>query len=333
LEKFPLPSISLLRRIEQGGIDSFKSLKLLRERGKISEDSILMIDEMYIQKAAQYQAGEYIGADEEDNLYKGIVVFMVVGLQQSLPFVVQALPEVTFNGEWLAAQIDKAIENLSEAGFIVRGVVTDNHSANVRAFSKLIEQLNSDSELHILHPKNHGKRTYLFFDSVHLMKNIRNNLLNKKKFVFPQFSYNNDLGINVACPAGYITWADLHNIYDADKVLKGNLRKAPKLTYKSLHPGNNKQNVPLALALLEESTLSAMKSYFPGRKDAATLLSVFNKWWTMQIPNNVFLRILLVMLLYLEIKKLNFTDHWQTGLKNGANHLPLLSVHKPPLHY
>ena len=36
-------------------------------------------------------------ADEEGNLYKGIVAFMVVGLKQSIPFVVQAIPEVTFN--------------------------------------------------------------------------------------------------------------------------------------------------------------------------------------------------------------------------------------------
>ena len=33
-------------------------------------------------------------------------------------------------------------------------------------------------------------KTYLFFDMVHLIKNVRNNLLNKKKFVFPKFSFD-----------------------------------------------------------------------------------------------------------------------------------------------
>ena len=61
-----------------------------------------------------------------------------------------------------------------------------------------------------------------------------------EKFVFPQFVYN-DLS------AGYIRWADLYDIYDKDKELKRNLRKAPKLSYQALHPGANKQNVPLAL--------------------------------------------------------------------------------------
>ena len=58
-----------------------------------------MIDEIYLQKSAQYQSGEYVGVDEEGNLYKGIVAFMVVGLKQSIPFVFRAIPEVTFNGQ------------------------------------------------------------------------------------------------------------------------------------------------------------------------------------------------------------------------------------------
>ena len=71
----------------------------------ISTDLILMVNEMYLQKTAHYQAGEYVGADEEGNLYKGIVAFMVVGLKRSTPFVVPAIPEVTFNGQWLCNKI------------------------------------------------------------------------------------------------------------------------------------------------------------------------------------------------------------------------------------
>ena len=47
------------------------------------------------------------GLDKEGNVYKGIVAFMVVRLNQSTPFVVQAIPqtsqanpEVVFNGQW-----------------------------------------------------------------------------------------------------------------------------------------------------------------------------------------------------------------------------------------
>ena len=46
-----------------------------------------MIDEMYLRNSAQCQLGVYVGVDEE-----GITTLMVVGLKQSIPFVVQAIP-------------------------------------------------------------------------------------------------------------------------------------------------------------------------------------------------------------------------------------------------
>ena len=64
---------------------------------------------------------------------------MVIGLKQSTPFVVQAIPEVTFNGQWLAEKISDNIGNRIEIGLRVRGIVTNNHSANVNAFSALIK--------------------------------------------------------------------------------------------------------------------------------------------------------------------------------------------------
>ena len=52
---------------------------------------------------------------------------MVVGLKQSIPFVVQVIPEVTFNGQWLTEKISDNIDNLIEIELCVRGIVTDNH--------------------------------------------------------------------------------------------------------------------------------------------------------------------------------------------------------------
>ena len=49
------------------------------EKGKISQDVILMLDEMYIEKCEEYDSGKLIGADDENQLYKGVVSFMVYG--------------------------------------------------------------------------------------------------------------------------------------------------------------------------------------------------------------------------------------------------------------
>ena len=77
-----------------------------------------MIDEMYLQKSAQYQLGEYV---EEGYLCEGIFAFMVVGLKESIHLVVQTIPEVTFNGQWLAEKISDSIDSLKEVGLCVQG--------------------------------------------------------------------------------------------------------------------------------------------------------------------------------------------------------------------
>lgn len=95
--------------------------------------------------------------------------------------------------------------------------------------------------------------------------------------MFPEFEYQEG-PFNISFPPGYINWKDLHDIYDKDKTLKSNFRKAPKLSYQALHPGNNKQN-SLAIAVFHETTIAAAKSYFPNRKDLVGFFTVINWWW------------------------------------------------------
>ena len=210
-------------------------------------------------------------------LFKGIVVLMIVGLQKSIPYVVKSSPEITITGLWLKKEIDSYIFTLQNTGFNVRAVIADDHSTNVSAFSYLHGDYDGDSTLFIYHPAYNGlMKTYLFFDIIHIIKNLRNNLLNRKKFVFPAFSF--DLFLDkIDVPSGYITWSLFHQIYEKDQTLNANLKKAPKITCKVIHPGNNKQSVPLALAIFDETTSAAIQSYYPERKDAASLLTLFNK--------------------------------------------------------
>ena len=64
----------------------------------------------------------------EENLYKGIFAFLVVVLKQSIPFVVQTILEVTFNGQWLAKRISDNIDNLIEIVICLQCIVTDSIS-------------------------------------------------------------------------------------------------------------------------------------------------------------------------------------------------------------
>ena len=147
-----------------------KSAKLLRARGRISEDVILMIDEMYLQKSEEYHGGEIVGYDEEGKLYKGLVGFMII----------KSIPETKIEGEWLKEEILKSIETLHSINFKVCGIVADNHSTNVSAYSKMLYSNGFDKN-DLAGVTKDGSKFYLFFDSVHLMKNIRNNLLNRRR--------------------------------------------------------------------------------------------------------------------------------------------------------
>ena len=58
----------------------------------------LMIDGMYLQKGSQYQSGENIGAEEKGQVYRGTVMSMIAVLKNSVPYVIQAFPEVSITG-------------------------------------------------------------------------------------------------------------------------------------------------------------------------------------------------------------------------------------------
>ena len=171
LEKFSLPSISTLHRIQAGGVDSLKAAKKLREKGHISSDVILMVDEMFLQKEASYQSGDYVAADEEGELYKGIACFMIVGLKQSVRHVIQAIPEVTIIGEWLAEKISASLHSLAQ---------TDSSSEEVSTTiagyiaKKLAKRSNCDS-----------CKLLLIASSMDLAENHYLNLLSRGGLIVP----------------------------------------------------------------------------------------------------------------------------------------------------
>ena len=79
VKHFLLPSVSLLKRLSQGGLEPLKAVKVLLNERKIDKDIVLLTDEMYLQKELQFQQGKLIGCDEYGNLFKGIMTFMIVG--------------------------------------------------------------------------------------------------------------------------------------------------------------------------------------------------------------------------------------------------------------
>ena len=119
----------------------------------------------------------------------------------------------------------------------------------------------------------------LFFDPVHLLKNIRDNVFDSQKFIFLSFKFDQFFDL-IDLPGIEISWKLLHEVYDKDEKLPANIKKASKLSYKAMHPGDNKESVPLALAIFDRSTSAAIEIYYPNRLDASSFLKLVNIWWT-----------------------------------------------------
>ena len=106
-----------------GGVEALIAAKALLKHGKISSDLVLIADEMYLVREAQYSGGSYISVNEEVDHYRRGAAFMTNGLKEIVPMVIRLSLEIIINGQWLSQKNVICICRLSEAGFKVRGIV------------------------------------------------------------------------------------------------------------------------------------------------------------------------------------------------------------------
>ena len=221
------------------------------EQDKIGTDVALLLDKVYLQKDSQYQDGKLVGVDNQENLYKGVMTFMINSLKKFIPLIAKAIPEIKIEQKWLPEHVDNYITSLNHVKFNACAIISDNHSASVLALKYLFNMNGNEQngENVINHPSNTTNHIYLFFDPVHLLKNIRNNLFNSPRFIFPSFKF--DQFFDPIDESGReISWKLLHEVYDKDEKLPANAKKkTTKLLNKAMHPGDNKQSGPVDLSV------------------------------------------------------------------------------------
>ena len=85
----------------------------------------------------------------------------------------------------------------------------DNHSAKVLAYKLLLKESGHlDGHLFIQH---NYQKIYWLRDSVHLIKNVRNNLLNYKRFIFSAFEYD-VIKDTIFFKGGQTSWKLYHHV-------------------------------------------------------------------------------------------------------------------------
>ncbi|XP_071577870.1 uncharacterized protein [Temnothorax nylanderi] len=109
-------------------------------------------------------------------------------------------------GEELAKLVVKGIIYLEECGATIHGVVADGAATNAKMW-KILDVRGSmeNTKTWFTHPLDDKRKVFVFSDTPHLIKNIRNRLYNKKR-------------LRIAPTKKYIRWEYLTNLYDLDKV-------------------------------------------------------------------------------------------------------------------
>ena len=120
---FKLPSLSVISKLKSGRIDTTKALIALRSNGSISNDVIILFDEIILQQCDQHSRGKVEGSDANGNLITGIVCYMVFGTKSNVPYFVRAVPKVNLSGQWRKNELETTIDFVMQAGFSVNMAV------------------------------------------------------------------------------------------------------------------------------------------------------------------------------------------------------------------
>lgn len=160
---------------------------------------------------------------------------------------------------------------LQNCNLRVLTIVTDNNRVNRVLFNILTEQCESKYYFQI--PKS-PIRTYVTYDSVHVLKNIHNNWLNlknhEKTFYIPLMENEN----NIVKEAKFQDTVALYK-----KECNILIKSAPKLSAKTIYSTNfERQKVSLVLNIFNESTFAAVSTFLGENSGTAHFLHIIITW-------------------------------------------------------
>jgi len=118
---------------------------------------------------------------------------------------------------------------VEKAGYKVVAILSDNNRINRNTFDKICGGTMQPS---IVHPCDPQRRLFFLFDSVHLVKSIRNNRINQVDQTF-RYPDQTTVTTGVLCKASF---AHLKQLYDSERTAV--VKLAPGLNFTALHPNN-----------------------------------------------------------------------------------------------
>ena len=267
---YQLPSVKTLTLITSNvpKLDEKKFLQgifaSLHEKQKLC---ILLHDEIYVKKMLLYHGGTLFGKSIDDPaaLAKTVLGVMVRCLLGGPKFITKMLPLSKVKCTFLRQQVDATVESISESSGNVAAVVCDANRTN-QAFFKSFDTIPKKPWLTV-------DGTFLLFDFVHLLKNIRNNWLTEK---------TGELLFYVGDTQKVAKWSHLRELFKGESE---SLLKLSKLNETAVFPKPvERQNVSTCLKIFSDETVNALLNHscmkdVPGREDTAEFINMVLSWW------------------------------------------------------
>lgn len=290
-KKLILPNFSTIRRLSLPTYvnplvaqrDNYFLMYIKNKFKSLLEEDIsvsLLVDEIRIKPYVDCTGSSAVDGNEAAT---SVFVFMLRSVSSEYKDVVHVMPAKCLKAENLFDIVKRLIVGLEEIGFKVLAVVTDNDTRNKKAMSLFC----NPEQLSIVypHPVVHSRPLFFLFDSLDVLKCIRNNWLAQKDknkcMMFPKFCHdgNHELGNIQSAP--FSTLQKLHNLQSQSLLKHGH-----KLTSEAISPAALKrQNVSSVLQIFNEYTVKKLQMLgkqkcLPNFAEVSGYIDIFYIWWT-----------------------------------------------------
>ncbi|KAG8176027.1 hypothetical protein JTE90_024669 [Oedothorax gibbosus] len=238
--------------VTEDGVNSLIKERLVHEVSSLDNGgdkfASIIIDEMAIQPKCLYDKPSDtvfgFSSDDKDKkvLANRLLCFVIHGL--SINYSIPCAYYFTKNlaGKKLYSLFLSVLKEVEECGFIIVRVVTDNHKTNVLFFKKLSKSKQMQHKIE--HPLDENRPMFLSFDPSHLIKNIRNQFLDRE----------------MSGKENYITGNFVKKLYEMqeDQIVK----PVRFLTRKHVYPNNlEKMNVLRAVQVFSAPVIATIQFF------------------------------------------------------------------------
>lgn len=280
-----LPSERYLRRLSSvlsisSSCDAKEHLSYLKSKcDKLSSQDKyvnLLIDEISVRPHIDFGSSSLTGmsVNKKSKRATSIQNFMICSTNSSYKDVAAMIPVCNSTADELLKWTKKVLEIIHNSGFVVETIITDNLRVNRNMLTNLCGGVLKSciSNIYI-----DGSYIFILFDTVHIIKSLRNNWINQRTknctLMFPSIKdFTNKMSAS---------FSHLIDLYENEK--SSVIKFAPKLTFKALNPNNfERQNVALCLRIFDSTNEVALKMSNKAELEGTIeFINTITQWWKM----------------------------------------------------